>query len=112
LVPVLRRTAKEALHRARDTMAMSNPRRIVRDKPLAGTFFGECCFPGIYFVSNIFFSQGRRMPDAGLAETSWLTRAVNNAWAKPAANRRFAGFCADLTARLGPDAKSGEIDVG
>jgi lipoprotein-anchoring transpeptidase ErfK/SrfK len=28
-----------------------------------------------------------------LAETPWLTRAVKNAWAKPAANRHFAGFC-------------------
>jgi hypothetical protein len=59
---------------------------------LAGTFFGECCFPGIYFVSNIFFSQPCRMPGAGFAETSWLTQAVKNAWAKPAANRLLQGF--------------------
>jgi hypothetical protein len=64
-------------------------------------FFGECCFPGIYFVSNIFFSQPRWMPAAALAETSWLTQAVNNAWAKPAAKPGFSGVCIEFDARLG-----------
>jgi len=52
-IPVLRRTAEEALRRARDTNpdAALTPLSVPRGR--CGTFTEECCFQVIYFVSNI-----------------------------------------------------------
>jgi hypothetical protein len=52
-------------------------------------FPGECCFRVIYFNPNIFFECTCGMAPGALAETSWLMRAVKNAWAK-IAHPRFA----------------------
>jgi hypothetical protein len=66
-------------------------------------FFGECCFPGIYFVFNIFFFCPAWMPGAGFAETFRLTRAFKNAWAGPRQTLRFAGFALNFLAPAGGD---------
>jgi hypothetical protein len=47
----------------------------------ARPFLSECCFPGIYFVANIFFLWMHQTPGTGVMETSWLKHAVKNAWA-------------------------------
>jgi hypothetical protein len=63
----------------------------------ARPFPGKCCFPGIYFVSNIPFFGQRWLPGEAPVETIRLTRAVKNAWA----NQRFAGFASNFMHPLG-----------
>ena len=57
-----------------------------------GTFADQCCFQGIYFISNISFVSPTEMSAEASMETGWITHAVKNAWAKPA----LCGVCAEF----------------
>jgi hypothetical protein len=67
----------------------------------AAPFFGKCCFPGIYFISNISFVSPVPGSRAGGADTPGLTHAVNNAWANGGKAGPFAGFSSDFTPQKG-----------
>jgi hypothetical protein len=54
-IPVLRRTAEEALRRARDTNPDAALTSLSAPAGRCCTFPAECCFQVIYFVSNISF---------------------------------------------------------
>jgi hypothetical protein len=60
------------------------------------SFPGECCFQVIYFNPNFSFECCAGSLPRALAETSWLMRAVNNAWAN-----RPARMCVEWAVPIG-----------
>jgi hypothetical protein len=73
----------EALHRVRDTMAITPkiaPKITLKSATVAllRPFSGECCFQVIYFVSNISSSPPAEVSPTDCVETVRLTHAVKN----------------------------------